>query len=59
MENIVELLKPYLAILGAFTALMTAIAALTPTKKDDHVATWLQKLGKISDRFGIQIKNPK
>jgi len=54
-----EMLEPYLAILGAFTALMTAIAAVTPTTKDDKVATWLQKLGKIADRFGIQIKNPK
>jgi len=59
MENIMVLLKPYLAILGAFTALMTAIAAVTPTTKDDKAATMLQKLGKIADRFGIQIKNPK
>jgi len=45
-----------LQILGAFTTLMTLIAQVTPTKKDDSVVSKLDKFGRIADSFGIQFK---
>lgn len=45
-----------LELLGAFTALMTVIAALTPTKADDKVVTWLDRIGNLADRLGIRVK---
>lgn len=45
-----------LQVLGGISAAATAIAALTPTKKDDKVANWLQKINGFASRVGIQIK---
>ena len=45
-----------LVILGAVYSLATAIAAVTPTDKDDK---FLSKVGRIADRIGIQLKTPK
>lgn len=45
-----------LQILGGITTAATAIAAVTPTKKDDKVATWLQHVNGFASRIGIQIK---
>lgn len=42
-----------LAVLGAFYVFATAVAAITPTDKDD---TWLEKIGAIADRLGFKLK---
>lgn len=42
-----------LAVLGAFYALATAIAAVTPSDKDD---TFLDNVGAFFDRVGLKIK---
>ena len=38
---------------------ITAIAAVTATKKDDKVKSIMDKIGKLLDRIGIQLKSPK
>jgi len=43
-------------IILAFTALMTLIAQVTPSKKDDNIVTKLDKFGEFADRFGFQFK---
>ena len=45
-----------LAALGAFYALATAIAAITPSDKDDTI---LGKIGMFFDRVGLNIKGKK
>ena len=45
-----------LQILGAFTTLMTLIAQVTPSKKDDKIASKLDSFGRLADNFGIQFK---
>ena len=42
-----------LAILGAVYALATVIATVTPSDKDN---TFLDKLGAIADRVGLNLK---
>ena len=42
-----------LAVLGAFYMLATAIAAITPSDKDN---TFLDKVGAFFDRVGLKIK---
>ncbi len=46
-------MQAILAILGALYALVTAIAVVTPTDKDD---TFLEKVGKWADKIGFKIK---
>mgnify|MGYP003110377646 CR=1 FL=1 len=41
------------SILGALYALATAIAAVTPSDKDN---TFLEKVGKWADRIGFKVK---
>ena len=53
MEALRENIAPYLEVLGALIALITVIAAVTPSNKDD---TLIQKVGKWADRLGIKIK---
>ena len=45
-----------LEIVGAFTALLTLIAQITPSKKDDKIVTKWEKFGRFADSFGIQFK---
>lgn len=56
MKHLIDNVENYLAIFGAFTALMTIIAALTPSKKDDKIVSCLDKIGAVADRLGVQIK---
>ena len=56
MEALWDKIGPYLSLFGAFTAFMTAVATVTPTKKDDKIVSVLDKIGSIADRFGIQFK---
>jgi hypothetical protein len=49
----------YLEIFGAFTAFFTLLATVTPSKKDDKVASVLDRVGSIADRLGIQFKVKK
>lgn len=42
-----------LAALGAFYAFATAVAAVTPTTKDDDL---LSKIGRVADRLGLKLK---
>ena len=49
MDNYTEIL----AALGAFYALATAVATITPTDKDN---TLLDKIGKFADRVGLKLK---
>lgn len=51
--------QPYFVAAGVLWATFTALAAVTPTKKDDKIITKLDKLGAIFDRLGTRIKNPK
>lgn len=68
-----DFLKTYgvqmLACLGALWGLLTAIAAVTPTKRDDQWVAWLKGKGwlakalawlsRAADRYGAQVKSPK
>lgn len=45
-----------LQIAGGVYLVATLIATLTPTTKDND---WLSKIGRLFDRIGLQIKNPK
>lgn len=51
-----ETVANVLAIAGALWGLLTVIANVTPTDKDDK---WLSKVGRIADRLGVQLKTPK
>lgn len=51
MQN--ETVASVLAILGAFYALVTAVAAITPSDKDN---TFIEKIGKWADRIGLNLK---
>ena len=42
--------------MGAFYAFATVIANLTPTNKDNG---WLNAIGRLADRFGLQLKTPE
>jgi hypothetical protein len=42
-----------LQALGGIWVVVTAIAAITPSDRDD---TWIAKIGKWADRLGINIK---
>ena len=42
-----------LAAIGAIYAAASAVALLTPSDKDN---TWLEKIGKLADRIGLNIK---
>lgn len=42
-----------LQALGAFYTFATVVAAITPSDKDN---TFLEKVGKLADRFGLNIK---
>jgi hypothetical protein len=48
-----ETVASILAVAGALWTLLTVIATITPSDKDN---TWLDKVGKIADRFGIKLK---
>lgn len=50
--------ESYLAIFGTFVTFVTAVAVVTPTKKDDKIVSVLDKIGRWADRFGIQFKKP-
>ena len=45
--------EPIMAALGCFYAFATAVAAITPSDKDN---TWLEKIGAIADKFGLKLK---
>jgi hypothetical protein len=53
MEDIIAKLTPYLAVLGGIYVTATAIAALTPSDKDDKI---LSKIGRFFDRIGVNLK---
>jgi hypothetical protein len=54
MKEIIEYITAnWLSIAGTVWAILTAIAAITPSDKDD---TWLEKVGAFADRFGIKLK---
>lgn len=42
-----------LTVLGAVYALASAVAAITPSDRDD---TFLAKVGTIADRIGLNLK---
>jgi len=45
--------------MGAITAFMSVLSAVTPSKKDDKIVTKLDKIGELADRFGFQFKKRK
>ena len=45
-----------LATLGAVYTAASAVAALTPTTKDDD---FISKVGRFFDRIGLNLKTPK
>lgn len=51
--------QPWLAVVGAAYTLISVVAAVTPTKKDDKIVSWLDKVGSFADRFGFRLKTPK
>lgn len=53
MNWIIENWTNILAVLGAIYTTATAIAALTPSDKDNTV---LEKIGKWADRVGLNLK---
>jgi hypothetical protein len=42
-----------LAIAGALWTLLSTIALITPSDKDN---TWLEKIGKFADKAGLNLK---
>jgi len=58
MEDMGGIVKMILEIVGAFYVMISTIAVVTPTKKDDEIVTFLDRVGAIADRFGLQSKNP-
>lgn len=59
MDKVMALLPKIAMWYAAIHVAITAIAVATPTKKDDKIKSILDKLGKVFDRIGIQIKSPK
>lgn len=53
MNWLLEHYKLITSLIGSLYVVATAIAALTPTGKDN---TWLEKVGAFFDRVGFQIK---
>lgn len=53
VEWITNNMESVLSILGAIYVLATAVAAVTPSDKDDTV---LDKIGAFADRVGFKIK---
>lgn len=53
MNWILENWDKILMALGAIYAAATTIAAITPSDRDN---TWIEKIGKLADRIGLNIK---
>ena len=56
ITNLYENMESYLAILGAFSGLLTAVSVITPSKRLDKCVTTLDKVGFYADKFGIAFK---
>ena len=59
MESVINIYnnsESYLAILGAITALLSAISVVTPSKRLGDCVTILEKVGYYADQFGACLK---
>jgi hypothetical protein len=53
IDNIREHIGPYMEIFGYLICIVTVIAGITPSDRDDTI---LANIGKWADRIGIKIK---
>ena len=56
IQNLPEWLNVTLVFIGAITTAATTVAAVTPSVKDDRVATNLHRIGRDADRIGVAVK---
>ena len=59
MEQMISQYQPYMAVVGAVYVLFSAIAFVTPTKKDDKIVSYFDKFGALADRIGLNVKPKK
>ena len=55
-QNLPEWLDITLKVVGIITTSATGVALITPSKKDDHIANNLDRIGRDADRIGIAVK---
>ena len=56
IHQLPEWIQITIAVMGAISTAATGIAAITPSKKDDRVATNLDRIGRDADRIGVAVK---